>query len=147
MKQIFAARAHNTGGRVGRARAADGHPDLVMELPAELGGKPSGETEVTNPEELFALGYGACYLSALTFLARQQKISARAFAVDTVVTLNDPGEGTGLLDLGVELRGTLPGVEREKAVELMRAAHEMCPYSRATRGNIEVGLFVDGEPA
>ena len=76
MQTLYTARAHNQGGRDGRATAADGHPDLVIKPPQELGG-PADLPEATNPEELFALGFGACFLSALSLVARQQKISAR----------------------------------------------------------------------
>ena len=142
MKPLYTARAHNKGGRDGRATAADGHPDLVIKPPAELGG-PADMPEATNPEELFALGYGACFLSALSLVARSQKISAREFTIDSAVVLGQDGERFGL---AVELHGTLPGVEDDKAAELMETAHKVCPYSRATRGNIEVQLFVGDQP-
>ena len=143
MKALYTAGAHNTGGRDGRARAADGNPDLVIKPPPELGG-PADQPESTNPEELFALGYGACFLSALSLVARGQKISATAFEIDSKVVLGQ--EDDGGFGLAVELHGTLPGVEPGKAAELMKTAHTVCPYSRATRGNIEVALFVGEEP-
>ena len=139
LKELYVARGHNTGGRVGRATAADGFPDLQMDRPKELGG-PEDQGGVTNPEELFALGYGACFLSALQFISRQEKISAKAFEIGSVVRML--GEESGKITLAVELHGTLPGIEPEKAAELMKTAHKVCPYSRATRGNIEVRLFV-----
>ena len=139
MKPLYTARAHVTGGRDGRATAADGHPDLVIKPPAELGG-PADMPEATNPEELFALGYGACFLSALSLVARMQKISAREFAIDSEVVLGQEDEQR--FGLAVALHGTLPGVDDEKAAELMKTAHKVCPYSRATRDNIEVHLFV-----
>ena len=141
MKTLYTAHAHNTGGRDGRARAADGYPDLLVKPPPELGGP--ADTEATNPEELFALGYGACFLSALQFAARSQKISAKEFTIDSAVHLQQTDEGG--FGIAVELHGTLPGVEDEQAAELMRKAHEVCPYSKATRGNIEVELFVGDE--
>lgn len=142
MKTLYTAGAHNTGGRDGRAKAADGNPDLVIKPPPELGG-PGDMPDATNPEELFALGYGACFLSALSLVARGQKISAKAFEIDSRVVLGqEDDDGFGL---AVELHGTLPGVEPDKAAELMRTAHTVCPYSKAVQGNIDVALFVGDE--
>ncbi len=138
METLYNARATASGGRDGRAVAASGQPDLPLKPPAELGG-PKDRPDATNPEELFALGYGACFLSALTLVAGREKIRARDFTMDTAVSLLRDGEGFAI---GVELHGTLPGVEEDKAAELMRTAHEVCPYSKATRGNIGVSLFV-----
>jgi osmotically inducible protein OsmC len=139
MNVIYTAKARATGGRDGRATSADGHPDLLLKPPAALGG-PADQPEATNPEELFALGYGACFLSALSLVARGQKISAKAFTIDTAVAIGSDDDGG--FGLAVELHGDLPGVEAEKAAELMRTAHTVCPYSKATQGNIEVKLFV-----
>ena len=135
---LYTAHGHNVGGRDGRATAGDGAPDLAIRPPKALGGPD--EAEATNPEELFALGYGACFLSALSLVARGQKISAKRFEIDSRVVLGQ--EDDGAFGLAVELHGTLPDVEPEKAAELMRTAHTVCPYSRATKGNIEVALFV-----
>ena len=142
MKPLYTAAAHVTGGRDGRATAVDGHPDLSLKPPAELGGP--ADAEATNPEELFALGYGACFLSALSLVARGQKISAKAFEMDARVVLGQDDDGG--FGLAVELHGTLTGVEDEKAAELMRTAHTVCPYSKATQGNIGVALFVGETP-
>jgi lipoyl-dependent peroxiredoxin len=142
MSELYTARAHITGGRDGRATSADGHPDLLLKPPKELGGPD--EPEATNPEELFALGFGSCFLSALQLVARSQKMSAKEYTMDTAVSLVQDGErGFGV---AVELHGTLPGVEPEQAAELMRTAHKVCPYSKATRGNIGVKLFVGDDP-
>lgn len=141
MNVIYTAKARATGGRDGRATSADGHPDLLLKPPPAMGG-PSDQPEATNPEELFALGYGACFLSALSLVARQQKISAKHFSIDSAVSI---GEEDGGFGLAVELHGDLPDVDRETASELMRTAHTVCPYSKATRGNIQVTLFLDGE--
>ncbi len=138
VKNLYTAGARATGGRDGRATAADGHPDLPLKPPKELGGPD--QPDATNPEELFALGYGACFLSALSLVARQQKISAKRFEIDSRVVLGQ--EDDGGFGLAVELRGTLPDVEPGKAAELMRTAHTVCPYSKATKGNIDVALFV-----
>ncbi len=142
MNVIYTAKARATGGRDGRATSADGHPDLLLKPPAAMGG-PADQPEATNPEELFALGYGACFLSALSLVARGQKISAKAFTIDAAVSIGSDDDGG--FGLAVELRGELPGVEADKAAELMRTAHTVCPYSKATRGNIEVKLFVGDE--
>ncbi len=119
MQTLYTARAHNIGGRDGRAVAADGNPDLVIKPPAELGG-PSDMPEATNPEELFALGFGACFLSALSLVARQQKISAKEFEIHSAVDL--VSEDDGGFGVAVELHGTLPGVDDEQAADLMRTA-------------------------
>lgn len=144
MNVLYTARATANGGRDGRATSADGHPDLALKPPPELGG-PSDQPEATNPEELFALGYGACFLSALSLVARQQKISAKEFRIDSAVDLGQDSDGG--FGVAVELHGTLPGVDDAKARELLHAAHEVCPYSKATRGNIDVRLFLGDEPA
>jgi len=141
MKTLYTAHAHNSGGRDGRAVAVDGYPDLVVKPPPELGGP--ADTEATNPEELFALGYGACFLSALSFAARSQKISAKEFTIDSAVDfVQDDKGGFGI---AVELHATMPGVERDQAAELLHLAHRGCPYSKATRGNIDVRLYIGDE--
>jgi lipoyl-dependent peroxiredoxin len=144
VKPLYTATATCTGGRDGRAQGSGNHPDLLIKPPVELGGRPADQPEATNPEELFALGYGACFLSALSLVARGQKISAKAFSIDSRVVLGQ--EDDGGFGLAVELHGTLPGVEGDKAAELMRTAHSVCPYSKATRGNVEVALFVGEAP-
>ncbi|MCW3016087.1 MAG: organic hydroperoxide resistance protein [Solirubrobacterales bacterium] len=142
MNVLYTAKAHASGGRDGRATSADGHPDLLLKPPPAMGGPPD-QPEATNPEELFALGFGACFLSALSLVARQQKISAKHFTIDSAVSIGTDDEGG--FGLAVELHGELPDVEREKAAELMRVAHTVCPYSKATRGNVEVKLFLGSE--
>jgi len=140
MKALYTVDAHVTGGREGRA-SSEGL-ELMLAPPAELGGK--AQQGATNPEQLFAAGYGACYLSALSLTARSQKVSARDFAVDATVVLGS--EDDGGFGLTVTLDCSLPGVEAEQAGALVRAAHEVCPYSKATRGNIPVELRLDGQP-
>jgi len=142
MNVLYTAHAHNVGGRDGRATTSEGGPDLEIKPPQALGGPEA--PGATNPEELFAMGFGACYLSALSLVARQQKISAKAFEIDSAVDLVADDEGR--FGVAVELRGTLPGVDDETAAELMRTAHKVCPYSRATKGNIEVRLFLGDQP-
>jgi Ohr subfamily peroxiredoxin len=141
MKKLYTARAHNKGGRDGRATAADGHPDLVIKPPREMGGP--GDPQATNPEELFALGYGACFLNALSRVARLQKISAKDFRIDSAVSFLKEGSE---FSIAVELRAEMPGVDAARAAELVRTAHTVCPYSKATRGNIPVRLFVGDSP-
>ena len=144
MNALYTAAATATGGRDGSTATADGRLELPLKPPAELGG-PSDRPDATNPEELFALGYGACFLNALARIARErEKISAKAFTMDARVVLGQAEDQT--FNLAVELHGTLPDLEPDKAAELMRAAHEVCPYSRATRGNIDVALFVGETP-
>jgi lipoyl-dependent peroxiredoxin len=143
MKPLYTAAATATGGRDGSTATADGRIELLLKPPAALGG-PADQPAATNPEELFALGYGACFLNALARIARMQKISAKAFTMDAKVVLGQEEDQT--FNIAVELHGTLPEIEPEKAAELMRSAHDICPYSRATRGNIEVGLFVGETP-
>jgi osmotically inducible protein OsmC len=141
MDPLYTAHATASGGRDGRATARSGSPDLSLKPPAELGG-PSDQPDATNPEELFALGYGACFLSALQFSAGAKKLRTSKFTIDSAVSLGRDDSGFGI---AVELHGTLPDVDRETAAELMHTAHQECPYSRATRGNIEVKLFVGDE--
>jgi len=125
------------GGRDGRARTGDGKLDLKLSVPAELGGSGDG----TNPEQLFASGYSACFLGALKHAARQLKLQVTEDAAVTATV----GIGTrteGGFGLEVELAVALPGLEQEDAQRLVAAAHETCPYSNATRNNIDVRLTV-----
>jgi Ohr subfamily peroxiredoxin len=137
---IYTARAHVTGGRAeGHGRSADGALEVDLRLPAEMGGAGGG----TNPEELFAVGYAACFEGALGVVARRAKAEAGEIAIDSEVSLSPDGKGGFLL--GVALNVTLPGVDDQAtAVELVKAAHAVCPYSNATRGNIEVSLTANG---
>jgi lipoyl-dependent peroxiredoxin len=139
---LYTAEAHVTGGREkGHGRSSDGQLDVQLRLPTEMGGGGEG----TNPEELFAVGYAACFEGALGVVARRAKVEAGDAAIDSKVTLTPTG--TGGFQLGVVLDVTLPSVEdAETAAELVRGAHEVCPYSNATRGNIEVVLTANGLP-
>ena len=139
MKVLYTAEATSTGGRDGRAQSSQGNLDLSLKPPKELGG-PEGDA--TNPEQLFALGYSSCFLSALSLIARSQKISAKEFTVTTRVDLGQTDDGG--FGIQAELDCNMPGVEQDKAEELVRQAHHVCPYSKATRGNIEVGLLAGG---
>jgi lipoyl-dependent peroxiredoxin len=138
MKTLYTAVATVHGGREGHARSDDGALDLDLRMPKALGG-PGGPG--SNPEQLFAAGYAACFESALRLVARQQKKPLRDARVTAHVSLN--ADDAGKYALGVELRGHVDGVSVEEASLLMKAAHQVCPYSNATRGNIDVKLLAE----
>jgi Ohr subfamily peroxiredoxin len=126
------------GGRDGTVRSADGLIDLQVGFPKEMGG-PGGKT---NPEELFAAGYAACFHSAVRSIAGEKKAAIGKSTVEANVRLASDGNGSGL-ELAAELHVTLPGVtDAEAAKDVVRGAHMRCPYSRATRNNIDVKLSV-----
>jgi lipoyl-dependent peroxiredoxin len=135
-RALYTAEAHVTGGRVqGHGSTSDGALEVELRTPIEMGGEGGG----TNPEQLFAVGYAACFESALGVVARRRKLEAGDVEIDSKVMLL-PTEERGF-QLAVELDVTLPSIDNEgQAVELVRAAHRVCPYSNATRGNIEVKL-------
>ena len=139
---IYTAEAHVTGGRAeGHGRTSDGVLEVDLRLPAEMGGDGGG----TNPEQLFAVGYAACFEGALGVAGRRAKLETGDVGIDSKVSLSPNGKGG--FELGVELDVSLPSVEdTEAAKELVRTAHKVCPYSNATRGNIEVVLTANGEP-
>ena len=141
MKVLYTAEATATGGRDGRARTPEGNLDLSLKPPKELGG-PGGEP--TNPEQLFAAGYGACFLSAVSLIARMQKISAKEFSVNAKVDLLSTDDGG--FGIQAALHCELPGVDQEKAEEIVRTAYRACPYSRATRGSMVTALYCGGRP-
>jgi Ohr subfamily peroxiredoxin len=132
---LYKASAVATGGREGRVQSSDGSLDLRLALPKELGG-PGGTHP--NPEILFAAGYAACFDSALQFVARTRRVRPGATRVEATVCLN-PDEAGGF-GLSVSLAVQIPDVTREQAQQLLEAAHKICPYSDATRGNIPVEL-------
>jgi osmotically inducible protein OsmC len=139
---LYTAQAHVDGGRAhGHGRTSDGRLEVDLRFPKELGGDDDG----TNPEQLFAIGYAACFASALGLVARRKKLKAEDAAIDSKVMLI-PTEGGGF-KLGVELDVTLPSIDdNDQAAELVKAAHGVCPYSNATRGNIDVALRLHGTP-
>lgn len=140
-KVLYTAQAHVVGGRDGHGRTADGALDVDLRIPKEMGGAGRG----TNPEELFAVGYAACFESALGAVARRRRVDAGEVTIDSAVSLLPTGDGG--FKLAVTLDVTLPSIgDREAAIELVRAAHQVCPYSNATRGNIDVDLLLGGEP-
>lgn len=134
MQILYKAQATATGGRDGRAVSSDNKLDAKLSTPKELGG-PGGEG--TNPEQLFAAGYSACFLSALKFVAMHAKVALPSDAAVTAEVGIGPN-GHGGFGLAADLRVALPGMERTAAQALVNRAHEVCPYSNATRGNIEV---------
>ena len=140
-KPLYSAEAHVTGGRLaGHGKSADGELEVDLRIPREMGGEGGG----TNPEELFAVGFAACFEGALAVVARRAKEEAGDVAIDSKVMLF-PTEERGF-KLGVQLDVTLPSVQDPaKAAELVRAAHRVCPYSNATRDNIDVTLTANGQ--
>jgi osmotically inducible protein OsmC len=133
-KVLYTARVHTTGGRNGRSTSDDKLLDVALALPPSMGGAGAA----TNPEQLFAAGYSACYMGALRFHAGARKIAFPADAsVDAECDVGPAGAGFGL---AVRMKVSLPGLDRETAQALVDAAHETCPYSRAVRGNIGVEL-------
>lgn len=135
MSTLYTAEARATGGRTGQVRTTDGMLEFKLATPKEMGG-PGG---ATNPEQLFAAGYAACFGSAVEHVAKQKQISTGTISVTSRVALNKDASGFGL---GVELAVKIEGVDRATAESLVTQAHQVCPYSRATRGNIEVKLSV-----
>lgn len=140
-KVLYTAEAKVRGGRIkGHGETVDGSLTVDLRIPTELGGEGGG----TNPEQLFAIGFASCFESAISAVARRQKVDADDAEVDSKVMLL-PTEERGF-KLAVELDVTLPSIEdREQAIELVRIAHTVCPYSNATRGNIDVKLIANGE--
>ena len=137
MNPIYVASATSKGGRMGHVRSADGFIDLDVNIPAELG----GPGDSTNPEQLFAAGYAACFLSALGLLAAKREIDTTEATVTANIGLGPTDKG--FVELSAELIVRMPGVERAMAEKLVARAHEVCPYSRATRGNISSEVRVE----
>ena len=136
-KVLYRAEATATGGRDGKARSSDGVLDVSLATPREMGGAGG---QGTNPEQMFAAGYSACFLGAMKFVASQQKTP---LPPDTSVTgkvgIGQIPQGFGI---EVELNVSLPGMDRQAAQALVEKAHQVCPYSNATRGNVDVRLSV-----
>ncbi|KAF1068074.1 MAG: Organic hydroperoxide resistance protein OhrB [Pseudomonas citronellolis] len=137
IQALYTATATATGGRDGRATSSDGVLDVKLSTPRELGGLGG---EATNPEQLFAAGYSACFIGALKFVAGQRK---QPLPADLSITGKvGIGQIPGGFGLEVELNISLPGLASDVAQALVDAAHQVCPYSNATRGNIDVRLNV-----
>lgn len=139
MEALHTATATANGGRDGFVRSDTGIIDLALTMPKSLGGK--GESQGTNPEELFAAGYAACFESALRLVGRQRKVELGDVSVTAEVSIGKDADGFAL---AARLRGRLPTLEKAQAEELMAAAHQVCPYSKATRGQLPVELVVEG---
>lgn len=134
----YRASATAVGGRDGHAATPDGTLDLKLATPREVGGAGG---EGTNPEQLFAAGYAACFLSALHLVARREKVDLRPeTAIRSSVGIGP--NGAGGFGLAIELVADMPGVERTTAEKLVAAAHQVCPYSNAIRGNVDVDVSV-----
>jgi Ohr subfamily peroxiredoxin len=137
MPILYRTSATATGGRTGHARSADGILDVALTTPKELGG-PGGSA--TNPEQLFAAGYAACFLGALKYVANQEQLKVPDDAAVTAHVGIGPREDGGGFGLEVGLQLSLPGVDRAKAEELMRKADVVCPYSHLARHGLKVDL-------
>ncbi|MCX7207784.1 MAG: organic hydroperoxide resistance protein [Proteobacteria bacterium] len=138
MQILYTANATATGGRDGRATSDDEKLNVQLSTPKELGGAGG---EGTNPEQMFAAGYSACFIGAMKFVAAAEKIALPATtSVNGLVGIGPNGKGG--FGLQVTLNVSIPGMDRSAAEALVHKAHEVCPYSNATRGNIEVTLAV-----
>jgi Ohr subfamily peroxiredoxin len=136
-KVVYKAHATATGGRDGRAVSSDKVLDIKLTVPREMGGSGAGGT---NPEQLFAAGYSACFIGAMKFVAGREKIALPdTTTIDGTVGIGPIPNGFGI---EVELKITIPGMPREQAEALVQKAHVVCPYSNATRNNIDVRLIV-----
>ncbi len=132
-KTLYTASATATGGRDGAVKSDDGILDFNVVPPKSMGGAGGA----TNPEQLFAAGYSACFGSAVAHVARMQKLHTGPVAITAKVSIGPVGQGYGL---AVELVASIPELAREEAQKLIETAHQVCPYSNATRGNIAVSL-------
>jgi Ohr subfamily peroxiredoxin len=139
---LYTAEATVTGGRAdGHGKTSDGALEVDLRAPKELGGEGGG----TNPEQLFAIGYAACFEGAIGVIGRRMRAEVGDVSIDSQVKLM-PTEDRRM-ELGVELHVSLPSVEdAEQAKEIVSAAHQVCPYSNATRGNVDVMLTANGQP-
>jgi osmotically inducible protein OsmC len=136
-KIVYTARATVTGGRQGHAVSDDGILDLSLTAPKETGGPGTG----TNPEQLFAVGYGACFQGALGLVAKKRGVDTAGSSLDIAIGFGPEGDSFGIT---ADIDVTIPGVDDATAQELVEAAHEVCPYSKATRGNIPVTVTGKG---
>ncbi len=136
-KIVYTARATVTGGRAGHAVTDDGVLDLDLTAPKETGGPGTG----TNPEQLFAVGYGACFQGALGLVAKKEGVDASGSQLEIAVGFGPEGESFAVT---ADITATIPGVDDETAQRLVEAAHQVCPYSKATRGNVPVTVTGKG---
>lgn len=136
---LYTAHAHTTGGRTGTSTTDDGRLSVTLDTPKEMGGNGGAGT---NPEQLFAVGYSACFLGALKAVARGEKLKVPDEAtIDAGVSFGENAKGAGFA-IAVELKIAVPGFERSVVEDLVAKAHQICPYSNATRGNVDVTLTV-----
>ena len=138
---VYTAHAHTTGGRTGTSATDDGRLSVTLDTPKEMGGNGGAGT---NPEQLFAAGYSACFLGAIKAVARGDKIKVPdETTIDASVSFGEnANEGAHGFNIAVELKVTLPGFNKDDAEALVHKAHGVCPYSNATRGNVDVKLTV-----
>ena len=138
---VYTAHAHTTGGRTGTSKSDDGRLEVTLDTPKAMGGN---DGPGTNPEQLFAAGYSACFLGALKAVARGEKVKVPdETTIDASVSFGEnANEGAKGYNIAVELKVTLPGFDKAQAEDLVHKAHEVCPYSNATRGNVDVKLTV-----
>jgi len=137
MKTVYATVAHVSGARDGKGRTEDGKLEVSLSTPKALGG---ADGPGTNPEQLFALGYAACFESALRFVAKAAGKAVSDARMSARVSL--VSDDAGGLKLAVDLIGVIPGLSKDETQHLLEAAHQICPYSKATRGNVDVTLIV-----
>ena len=139
-KAIYTARATSTGGRTGTTESSDGAIKLALCTPKELGGAGGAGT---NPEQLFAAGYSACFIGAMKAVAARQKIALPAdVSINASVSIGPLTGKEGAFGIAVNMVVSVPGMERAAAEKLVATAHQVCPYSNATRGNVDVALSV-----
>jgi lipoyl-dependent peroxiredoxin len=139
-KALYTATATATGGRAGTAKSSDGVLDLALSTPKELGGAGGPGT---NPEQLFAAGYSACFIGAMKAVAGKQKIALPAeVSITSDVAIGPHANKPGAFGIQVDMKISVPGMDRAQLEELVKTAHEVCPYSNATRGNVDVSLTV-----
>ncbi|KQV87589.1 organic hydroperoxide resistance protein [Pelomonas sp. Root1237] len=139
-KALYTATATATGGRAGTAKSSDGAIDVTLSTPKELGGAGGPGT---NPEQLFAAGYSACFIGAMKAVAGKQKISLPAeVSITSDVAIGPHANKPGAFGIQVDMKISVPGMDRAALEALVATAHEVCPYSNATRGNVDVSLTV-----
>jgi Ohr subfamily peroxiredoxin len=137
---LYTAQATATGGRAGTARSSDGVLDINLSTPKELGGAGGPGT---NPEQLFAAGYSACFIGAMKAVAgREKRVLPAEVSITSDVSIGPMTGKAGAFGIAIAMKISVPGMERETLEALVAAAHEVCPYSNATRGNIDVTLTV-----
>ena len=136
---VYTAHAHTTGGRTGTSKTDDGRLAVTLDTPAAMGGN---DGPGTNPEQLFAAGYSACFLGALKFVAGKEKVTIPDDAKVTATVGIGPREDGGGFGIEASLEVSVPGVDKAVVEDLVRKAHVVCPYSHATRGNLDVKTTV-----